>query len=210
MKQKNDIIRYCAGAAFALQAISWLRSGLYISAVLIALCYVAIGASFFVKKPVLATVGQVVYLLPLAISFLTALVDGDFSWMVETGQYWELIQMFLTLAAEIIFLVLAITRKKQLGIAAAVICGIGYLGNILLLHSSPTVGMILSLAGYVLAGFAFEAMPSKASAKALGATQSSAADKIQRMENLQNLLEKGIITQEEFDEKKKQLLGVQL
>lgn len=217
MKQKNDIIRYCAGAAFALQAISWLRSGPYMSVVLIALCYMAIGASFvvigasfFVKKPVLATVGQVVRLLPMAITFLTCLVDGEFSWMIETGQYWVLIQIFLALAAEIIFLVLTITRKKQLGIAAAVACGIACgiasFGNTSLLFSSPMEGMILSLVGYVLAGFAFEAMPSKASAKALGTTQSSAADKIQRMENLQNLLEKGIITQEEFDEKKKQLL----
>lgn len=215
--KKNDILRYCAGGVFLLKALItllwaliWIfRYGnwsILTSSLITCVPYGLIGVSFFVKKPVLATVVGAAQVIVCAIGFLICLVDGEFSWAISTGQYWSVIDIILVFAEAIIFLVLTITRKKQLGYAVAVICGIDYLGDILLFHSSPTVGMILNVAGYVLAGLAYEHMPAKVRASTPVRAYNSAADIIQRLENLQNLLEKGIITQEEFDAKKHQLL----
>lgn len=215
--KKNDILRYCAGGVFLLQvliillrALIWIfrygNWGILISSLITCVPYGLIGVSFFVKKPVMATVVGAARVIVSAIGFLICLVDGEFSGAISTGQYWIVIRTILGFAQAIIFLVLTITRKKQLGYAAAVIYGIGCLGNILFLHSSPTVGMILDVAGYVLTGLAYEHMPAKVRASTPVRAYNSAADIIQRLENLQNLLEKGIITQEEFDAKKHQLL----
>lgn len=198
--KKNDILRYCAGVVFLIQALRQLRSGLNLVNVIWLIFFVLIGVSFFIKKPVLTTVGGAVWVLMSAINLIEFLSYGILAWYT--------VAQILFLAAKILFLVLTVTRKKPLGYAAAVICGIGYLGNILLLHSSPTVGMILTVAGYVLAGFAYEAMPAKVRVSTPVRAYNSTTDKIQRLENLQNLLEKGILTQEEFDEKKKNLLNL--
>lgn len=206
--KKNDILRYCAGGAFLFQALSQLVGGLYLGNVIGLIINALIGVSFFIKKPVLATVGGAVWILMSAIELIELLSYGVFAMFIEDGRYWWPVMQILFLAADILFFVLTITRKKQLGYAAAVICGIGYLGNVLLLHSSPTVGMILTVAGYVLAGLAYGDMPTKVKKTVSAVVYNSAADKIQRLENLQNLLEKGIITQEEFDAKKHQLLNL--
>lgn len=211
--KKNDILRYCAGGVFLLQVLISLFPALQYGnwsnltvSLITCVPYGLIGVSFFVKKPVLATVAGAVRVIEYAIFFLICLVDGEFSWAISTGQYWTVIQIILGFAEAIIFLVLTITRKKQLGYAAAAICGIDYLGDILIFHGYPTVSMILTVAGYVLAGLTYEAMPAKVRASTPVRAYNSAADIIQRLENLQNLLEKGIITQEEFDAKKHQML----
>lgn len=205
VKQKKEIIRYCTGAIFLLLAILNLTDGLSFRNVLLAVSFVITGVSFLVKKPVLAIIGGIVLLVSTLVNNLSY---GYLFWCIRDGNFAQLIQILLSIVADVLFIVLAATRKKKFAYASAVAYAIRCLYTVVLFHTSLSVYMILRIAGLVLAGFAYEDTPAKVKKAVSNVVHSSTADKIQRMENLQNLLEKGIITQEEFDTKKNQLLSL--
>lgn len=205
VKKNNDMLRYIASGVFFLQAILSLFGGLNLYAVLYAIGLALVGVSFLVKKPTLATIGAVVVLLELVLNYLIA---GFLFWYIDTGRYFGLLHMALALAADILFIVLTVSGKKSMGYAAAAVAAAQYLAGIIFLHYSLSLTMLLRLAGLILAGLVCEEAAPKRRAAVPSAAQNSVADTIQRIEKLQGLLEKGIITQEEFDAKKKQLLGL--
>lgn len=151
-------------------------------------------------------VGGIILLAGSLISDLTGGYIGYIFWCIENGEFLYLILELLSIATDVLFVILTINRKKQFGYAAAATYAIRYLYIVIFFDDSSVVYMILRIASLVLAGLSYGNMPAKVKKATSNVEHSSAADKIQRMENLQNLLEKGIITQEEFDEKKKQLL----
>lgn len=78
---------------------------------------------------------------------------------------------------------------------------------------SFVIGEVLLLAGVLLLGMAFQTkkVPVKVAATATGTTATVALGTetaIEKLTKLKQLLDDGIITQEEFDAKKKQLLGL--
>lgn len=205
VKQKNEVFRYCAGAAFLLLAIMNLKDGLSFQNVLLSVSYVITGVSFLTKKPVLAIIGGIVLLVSTLVSSLSY---GYLFWCIRDGNFAQLIRILLSIAVDVLFIVLTATRKKKFAYAAAATYAIRCLYSVIFFHASLSMYMILRIASLVLAGFAYEDMPAKVKKAAPNVVHSSAADKIQRMENLHTLLEKGIITQEEFDAKKNQLLDL--
>lgn len=211
--KKNDILRYCAGGAFLLQALLQLP---YLGNVIWLIIYALIGVSFFIKKPVLATVGGAAWVVMSAINFIGSLSYGAFAWCIERGAYWWPVEQILFLAAKILFVVFTIKRKKQLGIAAAGLYIIAYLGEILFLGYSLWIENLLDVACFAFAAFAYESTPVKGKPAAPKpnvvqtpnvAQTPPVLDKIQQLDKLYGLLEKGILTEEEFDTKKHQLLN---
>lgn len=204
MKQKNEVFRYCTGATFLLLAILNFKSSLYSLGVLFTFGYVFISASFLIKKPLVATIGGVEL---LASTLVNNLAHGYLSWCFYNGRYALLISIFLSIATDVLFIVLTATRERKFAYAAAATYSIRCL-LVILSHGSLSVYVILRIISLVLAGFAYEDMPAKVKKATSNVVHSSAADKIQRMENLHDLLEKRIITQEEFEAKKGQLLDL--
>ena len=203
MKQKADIFRYGAGACFALLAILLLTKGIYFPNSLYVIAYLLMAASFFAQIPTLGTVGSGLYILITVIQI----------------RWWygleDIICDLLLIVAYVIFLIMTLKRgnAKQLSYAAAAVvvvrvtvvfitCG-SYIST-----GFPLVSALLLAAGFLLAGFAYANMTLKPQKPAVSAQQNTVVDSIQRLEKLQHLLEQGIITQEEFDAKKKQLLGL--
>ena len=204
VKKNNDMLRYVASGVFLLLAISSLIGGLNLYEVSRATGYALVSVSFLVKKPKLATVGAVVLLLERVLIYL---ISDTLFWYIDTGRYFGLLYIALAIVADIMFIVLTVNREKSMGYAAAGVFVLSYLVGIIFLDRSLPLEMLLWLAGLILAGLVYGDMP-KRRAAAPKAAQSSTAGTIQRMEKLQGLLEKGVITQEEFDAKKKQLLGL--
>lgn len=66
---------------------------------------------------------------------------------------------------------------------------------------------LLECAGAVFLGFAFSELKDKPKAAAAAPKPSGASDTYEKLTHLKELLDKGIITQEEFDAKKKDILG---
>lgn len=67
--------------------------------------------------------------------------------------------------------------------------------------------MLLECAGAVFLGFAFNELKGKPKTKAAAPSASGVSDTYEKLTHLKELLDKGIITQEEFDAKKKDILG---
>lgn len=205
VKQKNKSIRYGIGAVFLLLAITDLTSGLFFENVLASIGHVLIGVSFLAKEPLLATIGGISHLVAALIYYLSY---GFLFQCIREGDFAQLIDILLSIAVGVLFVVLTATRKKKFAYATAATYTICCLYTALLYHVSLPEDMALRIASFVLSGLAYENMPAKVKKATPNVVHSSTADKIQRMENLQNLLEKGIITPEEFDAKKKQLLNL--
>lgn len=208
VKQKNKIIRYCAGVAFLLLAILELKNRLSFWGVVFAIGFAITGVSFLVKKPVLATVGGIILLAGSLISDLTDGYISSLFWCIGAGAFLYPILELLGIATNVLFVILTINGKKQLGYAATATCVIGYLARMVFFHSYLSLYMIVRIASLFLAGLAYEDMPAKVKKTVSNMVHISAADKIQHLEKLYDLLEKGILTQEEFEAKKKQLLNL--
>lgn len=205
VKKNNDILRYIASGVFFLLAILSLTRGWIRYDGLDAVAYALVGVSFLMKKPKLTTIGAGTLLLWLVLSYL---ISGTLSSFIRNGEYSIMLWYVLGLAADILFIILTVNGKKSMGYAAAGVSAVRYLISIIFMHDSFSLRTILWLAGLILAGLVCEAAVPKRRAAAPKAAQSSVAGTIERMEKLQGLLEKGVITQEEFDAKKKQLLGL--
>lgn len=225
MKNKKTL-QYVAGALFALRAIIplvlMLNSGHYtIWSFLSPLGYFLIAISLFASLQFLTTFGAIVAAVNeirnIIIILRIVLYVPESMW----SDYIDYIsiqnpKLFLAIevAAVLYLLFLAIcglSRKaaKILGILSGVIRAISYVVSIGLGQSQLTplgaVYVVLFVIGAILLGIAFSANEGKA-APAVG-TVSAGSDKIEQLTRLKSLLDMGALTQEEFEEKKRQILG---
>lgn len=129
----------------------------------------------------------------------------------------------LTLAAWVVASVSCMSSSKKAVILGYICAGLlivanvlGYINELSWLHGSvPTLKTfiywvfslcdIASYAALALLGFAFPGVPVNTTAKTNPAPNTT-DDKIERLTKLKDLLDKGILTPEEFQEKKKQIL----
>lgn len=220
MKQKADIFRYGAGACFALLAI--LQFAMYsfdFSTLLRAMAFLLMAASFFAQIPTLGTVGGGLHILLAVIQFVPSIrlyiERYKYTGWYSIREITYIINALLLIAAYVIFLIMTLKRgnAKRLGYTAAAAVVVRRLVNFLgwgfyVPYILILSDLLLSAAGFLLAGFAYVNMTLESRKPAASTRQNTVADSIQRLENLQRLLEQGIITQEEFDAKKKQLLGL--
>ena len=75
------------------------------------------------------------------------------------------------------------------------------------LTPQDVVLMLLECAGAVFLGFAFSKLKDKPKAAAVAPKPSGVSDIYEKLTHLKELLDKGIITQEDFDAKKRDILG---
>ena len=202
MKNKKTL-QYVAGALFALLGILSLifSSSLTLWSIAFALGYLLIAVSLFASLPILTLVGGVVLVISVGRSLLLNIRHGYFIPFLVV----ELIAFALLAVAG-----LSPKASKPLGILSAVFYILyrimSQLGTIKASFTLQSVlYTVLFIAGAVLLGVAFSSNKEKA-APAAG-TMSAGSDKIERLTRLKDLLDKGVLTQEEFEEKKRQILG---
>lgn len=214
------IYQYISGGCFALLAIwylfhitgSWLNGVDAVAFALLALC-------IFLNMPLLGKIGcgigvaRNIYLLIIQISFVHDALRYGYSGIVIP----RIFGCVLVIAAFVLLFV-ALQQpqmKKTFGLAAG---GVLAVRVIIFLFAKYNFLFIL-LAILFTAGATFFAFSQPFPVKAAGETvantgsvgksaASSTGTIIEQLSRLKGLLDKGVITQEEFDEKKKQLLGL--
>lgn len=226
MKDNNNTFKYIAGASFALLAvltvIDMIQYELYFWGLFSLIGSALIAVSMFVSVPALTAIGSALYGV-IAIHLL--ITDFQDVWgYVEDS--WFLIQFFIPGILFLVFWVLLFVAglnpksTKKLGIAAGIIAVVSFLCGLisnLIVNGSPGMpftGFLYYLAGIVGALMIGLSAPDNA-AKEIPANAASKAtmveknyeSQIDRLTKLKSLLDSGAITQEEFDQKKKQILG---
>lgn len=223
--EKRNGFCYAAGACFALSAVFWLYHA-YIricdgyptdSIVFVGVLTISCGllaASLFAAEPLLGAVGAALGLLACIEDFVAC-----FLYYLECADwcYHPVLQLIIHPALLCLYYMLlmaaALSKQKKVmfGILAA-FCAVGYLVMFFLYGSSPSlygwVAGLLWIVGAVLTSPAYSKMPKHGQPIVSPAKPSRAVgDRIAQLEKLQILLQQGIITQEEFNEKKQHLLA---
>lgn len=212
MESKTKIpFRYIAGGCFAASAIFYfVNNGLLhhvfnFYTISLVLAFAAIAVGLFLSVPMVSAAGSVLLLIS-RIVHLFRFMDSHFIW---------LIQLLVPAIFALLLLITCLNRRsaKTTGIIAAAIRFILAILTIYLffLFGGAMWGMIiqplLECAGAVFLGFAFSELKDKPKAAAAAPKPSGASDTYEKLTHLKELLDKGIITQEDFDAKKKDILG---
>ena len=184
--------------------------------------YVLRGEYFFgFLAIVLVIVGMVLYMYPVsAIGFL--MLTFDALYVVAKFSMWSNLNIYILteIAPGIAFAILAYivyrknTNSRVLSFVAIGLLIIAFVVNSAFYGSFMNIlrisfTSILFIVSYILYGvsawFSVE-LPEKPEERTIQKENSSSAS-IEKLSNLKDLLDKGIISQEEFDEKKKEILG---
>ncbi len=195
-------LRFVAGAAFALNCIIrlityfTLPGSVGVWSYIWPIAYLLIAVSLFVDLPILTTVGGIVLTIGAVRSLVVMMPRIVPYILVETIAF--LLLVFVGLSRK---------AAKPLCLLSAIL----YLAYILMSMLGSGYGLTirtilltaLFLIGVVLMGISLSATDSKEET----APKSATGDKLDRLIKLKDLLDKGILTQEEFEEKKKQILG---
>lgn len=212
MESKTKIpFRYIAGGCFAASAIFYfVNNGLLhhvfnFYTISLVLAFAAIAVGLFLSVPMVSAAGSVLLLIS-RIVHLFRLMDSHFIW---------LIQLLVPAIFALLLLITCLNRRsaKTTGIIAAAIrfiLAILTIYSVFLFGGSLWEGIIqplLECAGAVFLGFAFSKLKDKPKAAAAAPKPSGVSDIYEKLTHLKELLDKGIITQEEFDAKKKDILG---
>lgn len=215
MKENNNTFKYIAGACFAvlvvLSVIFKIQNGYYFWGPFLMIGYALIAVSMFVSVPALTAIGSAlegVCAIHMLISYFGYLQDPWF----PKGFF---ISPILYLVIWVLLLVASLNPKltKKLGIAAGIIAAVWSL------FESVSLGLTLTefldylalIVGTLMIGLS----ATDNAVKEISATTASKATlveknsetQIDRLIKLKSLLNNGVITQEEFDQKKKQILG---
>lgn len=213
MNNKN-LFRNIAGACFCFLAIwkafgmiagfTWITSPLDFFYPII---LILLGIGLFTKSKILIMISSIVAAVYNAsyIFRMSALLGIPLSQMAASSYI-----INIGYALSFLILAFAVTQNNishVLGIVAAVF----YVINVFFIRINlPTIlTFIPSIAGCVMTGLAFSnklvEQVNHTGSKQIAENSDS---KIEKLSKLKELLDRGIITQEEFDEKKKQLLGL--
>lgn len=227
MESKTKIpFRYIAGGCFAASTIIYLIyliSGIdfSLSYLFSALAFAAIAVGLFLSIPMVSAAGSALFLILNVVDlfqFLHDLFSYYDSFYFSTYHFIYLIDYLETVIFSLILLVTCLNRRsaKTMGIIAAAvqvlyIIIIGVFGFSWYLNWEVSlwvvVRLLLDCAGAVFLGFAFSELKSKSKAAAAALWPSGVSDTYEKLTHLKGLLDKGIITQEDFDAKKKDILG---
>ena len=128
---------------------------------------------------------------------------------------WQIVSIVLNLVCAVFLLLVTLNGKHRVPFAITA-ASIRTLSLMLVLIRGSRLSWIgwikwlVGIAAMALFGFAYAAIPKAKKAKkpVPQAAQASAEDKIERIEKIKHLQELGIISEEEFNEKKKQILDL--
>ena len=227
MEKNNSSLRYVAGACFAGEAvivlIDLVQNGFYFWTLLCLAGYALIAVSMFAALPILTTAGAGVYAitaLRLLIIYFGYIKEDGFAWFPKR----LLFTAILFLAFWVILIVVGTNKKsaKQLSFVAGGVAilrfAIAMIGDKVaygsfVLTFRDFLSYVLLIVGAFMIGMAIDCITVKvstgtnvATSKAVSSTP--AESQIDRLTKLKGLLDSGVISQEEFETKKKQILGL--
>ncbi len=219
--EKKSGLRYVAGAVYVVYAIlniiELVQTGFWIWTFLSVVGAVLVAAGLFIALPVLSAIGSGVCGIEpirMLIVYLSFSVD---SWFPK--RYIFIAFLFVAFWILLVIACLNTENAKQLGIVAGVVAIVRLLAIFIMdgLYQFTFMGVlwqVILIVGAILLGFAYTGVQNKnitaLSASTAQRTKSvaSVGSQIERLINLKSLLDSGVITQEEFDAKKKQILGL--
>lgn len=219
--ETKKLLGYIGGGCFALRAlllIGTLVSNFNILSLLFFAAMVLLALSLFLNKPVLAIAGGAVGAVYEVALILRTI--GNSPAGIDTLRYSPVsfIFLFLCLVAFVLLLIAGASKgtSKIMGIIACAIFAIQAL--VTLPHLSGGASFLTLLvwlllaAGSILLGLAFDAPAAPRAVPAAGpaarpAAAANTSDKINRLTQLKALLDAGVLSQEEFEAKKKDILS---
>ena len=214
--KKNFPFRYAAGGCFAACALIYLiiRYGhipsgdFYPYDLLCILAFAVIAVGLFVSVPMVSAAGSALLLVRHAIFLFTQI-----KYIFEFGDcyVWGFLSFLTQTIFALLLLITCLNRRsaKTTGvIAAAVRFFIPAIQIIINSGSLRSIALLLlECAGALCLGFAFSELKDKPKAVAATAPKASGvSDTYEKLTHLKELLDKELITQEDFDAKKKELL----
>lgn len=235
MEKKNNSLRYVAGACFGIRALIYINSvvrnmqdGYRLSPwTLISIVGCAlIAVSMFASVDILTSVGGGI----LAVGAARRLIL-DFGRFLDFGRYGfypkrYLIADFIWLVVCILFVVIGLNRKnaKTICIVAGALLAVGFLVVIFgalcdkIYYDFFPLGFIeflrnvIEIVGTIMMGLALNIDDAQDSSSKTASTsgihsRTPTESQMDRLAKLKDLLDNGVISQEEFDSKKKQILG---
>ncbi len=220
LENKKSNFRLASGVCYILAALYGLfaqfssyTTGIVSILQIIALILVAVG--MFLQFPLLSVIGSGIQILTRYRAILQ--IKGSFQIFSKYQAFWGFWGLVLLLYW-VVFLLAVINikgKRKNLGIAS---------GCLLLILSILTFGRaqriifkgIIPAVGAVLFALAADDFPNKISSvpavtphkSSNTATSEYEGNRVERLAKLKELLDKGVISQEEFDAKKKQIMGL--
>lgn len=226
MEKNNSSLRYVAGACFGIDAILIIinlvqnaRNGYSFNAwtLLTVVGAVLIAIAMFASIPMLIAVGGGVSAVSSAIGFIIYLGYMDYL----PKRYF--IDALIPLVVWILIIVSGVNKKsgKTLAMIAGALSALRFFviifGNKLDygsfgLNARGFLSYLVIIVGTFMIGLASESLLSdekavvKTSVNA-GTNATSAESQVERLTKLKTLLDSGVISQEEFDEKKRQIIG---
>lgn len=210
--------RYIAGGCFAASAIIYLINNClrhhifnfyYISLIL---AFAAIAVGLFLSVPMVSAAGSVLFLISRVV-----ILFRNVKYFITNPDFFNYSSFFLTGAFALFALFALLLLISCLNRCSAKITGIiaavfRFIPAIYIFSFGRSlwdiVLLLLECAGAVFLGFAFSGLKDKPKVLAAAAPQASGVtDTYEKLTHLKELLDKGVITQEEFDAKKKDILG---
>lgn len=226
MENKNlNIFRYVSGGLFVLSVLYPVIKSLggaapSFTTILAWVAWTLMAAAMFTEKYALLAVGAGIRILQALMSLISMVPMLSYS-VTNIGY---VINTLLAVVGLVLILLASVKRDsaKTLGIVAAAVTivgrmliGVGFLahGGIGLAFQLATQGMFVNIVlavAFVFAGFAMHTIKQKPVAAVMqtAAPVVNTGDRIEKLMKLKALLDSGVLTQEEFDAKKKSLLDM--
>lgn len=219
MESKTKIpFRYIAGGCFAACALFCLiRLGFSLYSLTYFLAFAAIAVGLFLSIPMVSAAGSALSLILGIVDLFQFLHDlfSYYSFYFDFYDFTNLIDYLEAVIFSLILLISCLNRRcaKTMGIIAAavqVLYIIWVFGSCWYLDWGVSlwfvVQLLLECVSAVFLGFAFSELK-EPEVTAAAPKPSGVSDTYEKLTHLKELLDKGIITQEEFDAKKKDILG---
>ena len=199
----NTISGYMRMSSYSYFEVSFLRFSW--SALLTAALTVAFAIALFMDNVSMAKIMKI-----LSLVFVGYISISNIIAYIRLGMVLLAISSILNVIIEVMAVVALIKVGKGSQTFCYIAGGLTLLGQIvvLLAHNFVTANLryILVIVGYLFLGM-YLASKEKGLASANSREISNSGNTIEKLSNLRDLLDKGIITQNEFNEKKNQILG---
>lgn len=176
---------------------------LYAIQALAVICDLMMVAACLTKQRSFAQIGSIMIIVATILSFLNACMNGF--------RFYSIVTIIALLAVRVLLLMTVVSKNeksKTMGYATAGAYLIYAVVGGLFLSAASVISIIVNVGAFALLGMVLSEIPVsvKTAAPVPTPTAGNSSDTISRLTKLKELLDKGIISQEEFDEKKQQIL----
>jgi len=207
--ENKKVFQYIAGACFALVAVLGLvsaftsRYGFYFRSAIAPIAFLIVAIGLFLNKPIIATVGSGIVTIYTLYNFTTMLGRAS-------GMYYVYMVFIIASYALLTMTTLLHNSSMTTAIISAVARMI-YLAIIAIMGGGTSgvnvITALLYAVGVIMIGLAFSTQKKNVAPVSNAPIRSQSSNSIEQITKLKGLLDKGIITKEEFEAKKKEILG---